>query len=67
MGVDYMKVMNSSVCLSCKFFDHECGDTQQQVDYECFETCSHHDDFITDGFAEHTEILRCSGFTGEQR
>ncbi len=58
-----MKVNTDSICLKCKYFWHECGDSSQQEEYGCFETCSNPDNNIQYTFEDNYEINECKGFT----
>ncbi len=60
-----MKVNTDSICLKCKYFWHECGDSSQQDVYECIETCSNPDKSIQRDFESSYEIDDCKGFSAD--
>ncbi|QNR65431.1 hypothetical protein IAQ67_16180 [Paenibacillus peoriae] len=60
-----IKVNTNSICLKCTHFWHECGDTVQQDEYECIETCSNSDEAIQEFFEDEHEIKDCRGFERE--
>ena len=54
-----MKINTNSICNTCIYFEHECGEPN---DYDgCSEYCTHKDKAINKRFEEEFEIHKCTG------